>query len=130
MIRAAGTFDVKMAPQPLADSQADPLLGRMSLDKQFQGDLAGSSKGEMLAARTAIENSAGYVAIERVDATLGGKKGTFVLQHSGTMTRGAQHLEITIVPDSGTGELAGIAGTMSIRNENGKHFYELIYSLR
>ena len=130
MIRAAGTFDVKMAPQPLADSQADPLLGRMSLDKQFQGDLAGSSKGEMLAARTAIENSAGYVAIERVTGTLGGKKGTFVLQHSGTMTRGQQHLEITIVPDSGTGELAGISGTMSIKNENGKHSYELIYAIR
>ena len=130
MIRAAGTFDVKMAPQPLADSQADPLLGRMSIDKQFQGDLAGTSKGEMLAARTAIDNSAGYVAIERVTGTLNGKKGTFVLQHTGTMTRGQQHLEITVVPDSGTGELAGIAGTMSIRIEDKKHFYELVYALR
>ena len=130
MIRAAGTFDVKLTPQTLADAQADPLMGRLALDKQFQGDLQASSKGEMLSARTSIENSAGYVAIERVTGTLGGKKGSFVLQHSGTMTRGQQHLEITVVPDSGTAELAGLKGTMTIRNEGGKHFYELAYSLR
>ena len=130
MIRAAGTFDVKLAPQPLADGQADPLLGRMTIDKQFHGALEATSKGEMLSARTATENSAGYVAIERVTGTLAGKKGTFVLQHSGTMTRGAQHLEITVVPDSGTGELAGLTGTMAIRIDGGKHFYELVYSLR
>ena len=129
MIRAAGTFDVKLTPQTLADAQADPLMGRMSLDKQFQGDLTASSKGEMLAARTATEGSAGYVAIERVTGTLAGKKGSFVLQHSGTMTRGEQHLEITVVPDSGTGELVGLTGTMSIRIEGAKHFYELIYSI-
>ena len=130
MIRAAGTFDVKLTPQTLADTQADPLMGRLALDKQFQGDLQASSKGEMLSARTSIENSAGYVAIERVTGTLGGKKGSFVLQHSGTMTRGQQHLEIAVVPDSGTGELVGLAGTMTIRIEGGKHFYELLYSLR
>ena len=130
MIRAAGTFDVKLTPQTLADAQADPLMGRLALDKQFQGDLQASSKGEMLSARTSIENSAGYVAIERVTGTLGGKKGSFVLQHSGTMTRGQQHLEIAVVPDSGTGELVGLAGTMTIRIEGGKHFYELLYSLR
>ena len=130
MIRAAGTFDVKLSPQSLADTQADPQLGRLAIDKQWQGDLQGTSKGEMLAARTAIESSAGYVAIERVSATLHGKKGTFVLQHSGTMNRGEQHLEITVVPDSGTGELKGLKGTMSIRIEGGKHFYELIYSLQ
>ena len=130
MIRASGTFEVKLAPQALADAQADPLLGRMAIDKQFQGDLAATSKGEMLAARTATEGSAGYVAIEKVTGTLAGKKGSFVLQHTGTMTRGAQHLEITVVPDSGTGELAGLTGTMSIRIEGGKHFYELVYALR
>ena len=130
MIRAAGTFDVKLAPQPLADAQADPLMGRMSIDKQFHGDLEGTSKGEMLSARTPTEGSAGYVAIERVTGSLGGKKGSFVLQHTGTMNRGAQHLEITVVPDSGTGDLAGLTGTMSIRIADGKHFYELIYSLR
>lgn len=130
MIRAAGTFEVKLSPQPLADTQADSLLSRLSIDKQFEGDLVGVSKGEMLAARTATDGSAGYVAIERVTGSLGGKKGSFVLQHSGTMTRGQQHLEIKVVPDSGTGELAGLAGTMSIRIDTGKHFYELVYSLR
>ena len=129
MIRAAGTFDVKLAPQALADSPADPLLGRFTIDKQFQGDLVGTSRGEMLSARTATENSAGYVAIERVTGTLGGKKGSFVLQHSGTMTRGTQQLVITVVPDSGTGELTGLAGTMTIRIEDKKHFYEFMYSI-
>ncbi len=129
MIRAAGTFDVKLTPQTLADAQADALLGRMAIDKQFLGELQGSSKGEMLSARTSTENSAGYVAIERVTGTVGGKKGSFVLQHSGTMTRGQQHLEIRVVPDSGTGELVGLTGTMSIRIEGGKHFYELMYSI-
>ena len=130
MTRAAGTFEVKLAPQPLADAQADPLLGRLAIDKQFSGDLQGTSKGEMLSARTAIENSAGYVAIERVTGTLGGKKGSFVLQHSGTMTRGEQRLEITVVPDSGTGELAGLTGNMTIKIEGKKHYYELTYSIR
>ena len=130
MMRAAGTFEVKLAPQSLADSQADPLLGRLSIDKQFSGDLQGTSKGEMLSARTAIDNSAGYVAIERVTGTLSGKKGSFVLQHSGTMTRGEQRLEITVVPDSGTGELVGLTGTMSIKIDGKKHSYELTYSIR
>ena len=130
MMRAAGTFEVKLAPQSLADSQADPLLGRLAIDKQFSGDLQGTSKGEMLSARTAIDNSAGYVAIERVTGTLAGKKGSFVLQHSGTMTRGEQRLEITVVPDSGTGELAGLTGTMSIKIDGKKHSYELTYSIR
>ena len=129
MIQAAGTFEVKLTPQALSDADADPLLGRLSLDKQFAGDLQAVSKGEMLSARTATEGSAGYVAIERVTGTLGGKKGSFVLQHSGTMTRGQQQLQITVVPDSGTGELAGLAGTMSIRIEGGKHFYGFSYSL-
>ena len=128
MIRAAGTFDVTLTPQPLADP-SDPLLGRFSIEKQFQGDLAGASRAEMLSARTSIENSAGYVAIEKVTGTLGGKKGSFVLQHSGTMNRGTQNLEVTVVPDSGTGELVGITGTMSIRIEGSKHYYELLYSI-
>ena len=130
MMRAAGTFEVKLTQQSLADSQADPLLGRLAIDKQFSGDLQGTSKGEMLSARTAIDTSAGYVAIERVTGTLGGKKGSFVLQHSGTMTRGEQRLEITVVPDSGTGELAGLTGTMSIKIDGKKHYYEFTYSIR
>ena len=130
MMRASGTFDVTMTPQALADGSADSLLGRMSLDKQFHGDLDAASKGEMLAARTAVKDSAGYVAIEQVTGTLGGRKGTFVLQHSGTMTRGEQQLAITVVPDSGTGDLAGLTGTMTIRVAEGKHFYDFSYSFK
>ena len=127
--RASGTFEVKLAPQALADSAADQTLGRMSIDKIFEGDLKGTAKGEMLTALTGIKNSAGYVAIERVSGTLQGRSGTFVLQHTGTMTRGTQSLSVTIVPDSGTGGLTGIAGKMDIRIEPGKHVYELDYTI-
>lgn len=124
-MKASGEFDVKLSP--LSD---DPMLGRMSLDKTFRGDLEGTSKGEMLTAMTAVKGSAGYVAVERVTATLKGKRGSFILQHSGTMTRGAQSLTITVVPDSGTDELAGLAGQMTIRIEpGGKHFYDFEYTL-
>ena len=126
---ARGRFEVKLSPQSLADSTADPSLGRLAIDKQFHGALQGSSRGEMLSARTPVNDSAGYVAIERVTATLDGRNGTFVLQHSGTMNRGQQHLTVTVVPDSGTGDLVGLTGTMSIRIADGKHFYELQYSL-
>ena len=96
----------------------------MSIDKQFRGDLEATSKGEMLTALTDVKDSAGYVAIERVSGTLHGRSGTFVLQHSGTMTRGAQQLTVTVVPDSGTGQLLGLAGKMTIKIAEGKHFYE------
>ena len=129
MHHAKGTFDVKLAPLSLQDSAGGPLLGRLSLDKTFQGDLTGSSRGEMLTAMTEVKNSAGYVAIERITGTLHGKPGSFVLQHSGTMTRGAQQLVITVVPDSGTGALAGLAGTMVITITDGKHFYDFSYTL-
>lgn len=123
--RAKGTFDVKLNPRATEDAT----LGRMSIDKQLHGDLEGTSKGEMLTAGTAVAGSAGYVAIERVSGTLHGRSGTFVLQHSGTMTRGALQLSITVVPDSGTGELVGLAGTMAITITDGKHFYELEYTI-
>jgi hypothetical protein len=126
--RASGTFEVKLAPQTLAKAES-PALGRMSIDKQFHGDLEGTSTGEMLTASTDVKGSAGYVAIERVSGTLRGRRGTFVLQHSGTMTRGAPQLVITVVPDSGTDQLAGLDGRMSIRIENGKHYYEFDYTL-
>jgi len=126
---ASGTFDVKLSPQALSDPGADPALGRMSIDKQFYGDLEGTSKGEMLSAGTAVKGSAGYVAIERVSGTLHGRSGAFVLQHSGTMTRGAPQLTITVVPDSGTDQLVGLAGTMSIKISDGKHSYEFEYTL-
>jgi hypothetical protein len=101
----------------------------MTMDKQFSGDLAGTGKGQMLSAGTSVKGSAGYVAIEKFTGTVGGRSGSFVLQHSGTMTRGTPHLAISVVPDSGTGELAGISGTMTIRITDGQHFYEFDYSL-
>lgn len=123
--QAKGTFDVKMVPQ--ADDTAD--VGRMTLDKTFHGDLEASSIGQMIAVRTPTEGSAGYVAMERVTGTLGGKKGSFALQHFGTMNRGKQHLRIEIVPDSGTDGLAGISGTLDIIIEMGAHSYVLDYTL-
>jgi hypothetical protein len=125
---AKGTFEVKLNPQ-VDDKIGDPTLNRMSIDKQFQGDLQGTSKGQMLAAGTETKGSAGYVALERVDGTLRGRTGTFALQHSGTMTRGVPQLSITVVPDSGTGQLVGLTGKMSINIVDGKHFYEFEYAL-
>lgn len=127
--RAVGSFVVKMAPLPLADSNAPSTSGRMSLDKTFTGDLVATAKGEMLTARTAIKGSAGYVAIDHVTGTLAGRSGSFALQHTGTMNRGAPTLSITVVPDSGTEQLAGLAGTLAIIIEGGEHRYEFDYSL-
>ena len=127
--RASGTFAVKIVPQAADESVGDPTVGRLALDKQFSGDLEANSRGQMLAVRTEIQDSAGYVAMERVIGTLHGRSGTFALQHSGTMTRGAPHLSVTVVPDSGTGELTGIAGTMTITIEGGKHSYDLDYTI-
>jgi len=126
---ATGLFEVKMSPAPLADATADASLGRMQLDKTFSGDLVGTGKGEMLMAGTAVKGSAGYVAIEHVSGTLGGRSGSFVLQHTGTMNRGAPRLSVTVVPDSGTGELAGLAGTLAIIIKDGQHRYEFDYTL-
>ncbi len=126
--RASGTFEVKLAPLSTT-SPEDSTRGRMSIDKELHGDLEGTSKGEMLTAMTSVKGSAGYVAIERVSGTLHGRTGTFVLQHTGTMTRGAQQLSITVVPDSGTGQLEGIAGKMAIIIADGKHSYDLEYTI-
>jgi hypothetical protein len=127
--RARGTFEVKLSPQAADETQADSAVGRMLIDKQFQGDLEATSKGQMLGVRTAVEGSAGYVAMEQVTATLDGRSGTFVLQHTGTMTRGALTLSVTVVPDSGTGELTGLAGKMEIKIDEGKHSYDFEYTL-
>jgi Protein of unknown function (DUF3224) len=126
---ARGTFEVKLTPQPSDRQPEDTTLGRIWLDKQFHGDLEATSRGQMLTAMTDVKGSAGYVAIERVSGTLRGSAGTFVLQHTGTMTRGAPSLTITVVPDSGTEELAGLSGRMTIIMADGKHSYELEYAL-
>ncbi|HME35638.1 MAG TPA: DUF3224 domain-containing protein [Candidatus Sulfotelmatobacter sp.] len=124
---ATGTFDVKVVP---ADEKSDdPLLGRMTLDKQYHSDLEATGKGQMLTAGSAAKGSGAYVAIEKVTGTLHGHSGSFVLQHSGTMTQGVPHLAITVVPDSGTGQLAGIAGKMTITITDGKHMYDFEYTL-
>jgi hypothetical protein len=124
--RATGTFDVKLAPQTAAEA----MPGRMSIDKQFRGDLDATSKGEMLMAGTAVKGSAGYVAIEQVTGALHGRSGTFILQHNATMTRGAGELNVIVVPDSGTGELTGLAGKMAIDiAADGGHSYEFEYTL-
>ena len=125
--RANGTFEVKLAPQ---DDGPDAPVGRMSLDKQFQGDLTGTSKGQMLMSSSpSVNGSAGYVAIEKVTATLHGRRGTFYLQHTGTMTRGVGELTITVIPDSGTDELEALRGKMNIHLADGKHSYEFEYEL-
>lgn len=122
--RATGPFEVRMAP--LA---TDAPIGRMSLDKTYHGDLEGTAVGEFLAGMTETQGSAGYVAIERVTGTLAGRSGTFMLQHYGLMDRGTPSLVITVIPDSGTGELTGLAGTMNIIIEDGKHSYTFDYTL-
>ena len=125
MPRAQGPFDVELTPQPADDSP----IGRMTIAKQFHGELEATSRGQMLAVRSAIEGSAGYVAIERVTGALAGKQGSFVLQHLGIVNRGAPQLSITVVPDSGEGGLAGLSGRMSIQITDGKHFYDFSYEL-
>jgi hypothetical protein len=123
---AHGTFDVTMSPASSDGDGQDATLGRFTLDKQFHGDLEGTSRGQMLTAGTATQGSAGYVAIERVTGTLAGRSGSFSLQHTGLMTRDAPELTVIIVPDSGTDELTGIAGSLTIGDG---HSYDLAYTL-
>jgi uncharacterized protein DUF3224 len=124
MPHAAGTFEVKLTPQP-----DDSPVGRMTIAKEFHGDLEAASVGQMLASMSEVKGSAGYVAIEKVTGTLHGRAGGFVLQHRGVMNRGAAELSVTVVPDSGAGDLVGIKGSMNIIIEAGKHSYEFDYTL-
>ncbi|HDR9482374.1 hypothetical protein BLA13014_00124 [Burkholderia aenigmatica] len=126
---ANGPFEVKLNPETLSTVAEQTGLGRMSLDKQYHGDLEAVSHGEMLAFRSSIQGSAGYVAMETVQGVLGGRHGSFVLQHSSTMTRGQPQQSITVVPDSGTGELLGLSGAMIITIESGRHSYRFDYTL-
>ena len=128
-MHASGPFDVKLTPQQASAGIEDAGLGRMTIDKQFHGDLEAHSLGEMIAAGTEVPGSAGYVAMERVSGRLHGREGSFVLQHNGTMDRGASQLSIAVVPDSGTGELTGLAGTMTIQIDDGRHSYGFEYTL-
>lgn len=130
MHHATGTFEVKLAPQKADNPQAEAAaLGRMSLDKEFHGDLEATGQGEMLSFLDREKASGGYVAMERVTGKLQGREGSFILQHNATMNRGAAEMNIMVVPDTGTGQLAGIAGSMTVRIDGGQHFYDFDYTL-
>lgn len=127
---ATGTFEPTLTPAPLADEHADKTLGRMTLSKHFHGGLEATSGGEMLTVRTATKGSMGYVAMEQVTGTLDGRSGAFTILHTGIMDRGTPHLTVTVMPDSGTGQLTGLTGTMTIEiAPDGKHTYDLAYAL-
>lgn len=122
---AKGSFELQLAPQVDEGFPA----GRMTIDKTYSGDLDGKGLGQMLSERTAVEGSAGYVAIEHFKGTLGGRSGTFSLQHTGTMNKGASSLSVTVIPDSGTGDLAGLSGEVAIDITEGQHYYVMNYTL-
>ncbi|MEO7935703.1 MAG: DUF3224 domain-containing protein [Dokdonella sp.] len=126
---ATGTFEVKLVPLDLNEVGEDETRGRISINKQFHGDLKATSVGEMLSAMTEVKGSAGYVAMERVVGKLQGRQGSFVLQHSGTMDRGSPSLSVSVVPDSGTGELADLKGHLTINIREGIHCYGFDYEL-
>lgn len=128
-MRAQGLFEVELRPLDTYNTAEDAELGRMSIDKTFTGELTGSSQGEMLTGGSPAKGSAGYVAIERVTGTLGGKSGGFTLQHSATMTPEAQEQTIIVIPGSGTGDLEGLTGSMRIVIEDGQHRYVFDYEL-
>jgi hypothetical protein len=126
---AQGTFEVRLEREPPYDVADGVSLGRSTIHKRFEGDLEGTSTGQMLAVLTPVEGSAAYVAIERVIGRLAGRSGTFVLQHSGAMTQGERQLRVDVAPDSGTGELQGLRGRMTIEIAGGQHFYRFDYEL-
>ncbi|MDQ6906619.1 MAG: DUF3224 domain-containing protein [Chloroflexota bacterium] len=128
-MHAQGTFDVTITPQPPDDGAENIPVNRLSMEKRFHGDLEATSKGQMLAVGTDVEGSAGYVAMEQVIGTLHGYSGAFALQHSGTMTRGIPRLAVIVVPDSGTGQLVGLSGTLTIEIVDGQHRYDFAYTL-
>jgi hypothetical protein len=128
-LHAAGAFNAKTTPLPADDAAGGANISRYAIDKQYHGDLEGTAKGEMLGAGDPSKGSAGYVAIELVTGTLHGRSGSFTLQHSGTMSQGKFQLAVTVVPGSGAGGFAGIAGTMTIIIANGKHSYTFDYTL-
>jgi len=125
---ATGTFEVKLTPEE-DKTGGEAVVGRMTIDKQFEGDIEGSSRGLMVMTGTAVQGSAGYVALEKVSGSIKSQKGTFYLQHHGIMNRGEGKLLVVVVPDSGTDELTGLAGSLEIKIENGKHYYDLEYTI-
>lgn len=129
MPTATGSFSVKITPQPAQEGVGDATIGRMGLHKVFEGGLRGEAHGEMLAMRSAVEGSGVYVALDRFEGELDGRKGGFALHHRGVMDASVPTLEVLVAPDSGTGELTGLRGRLDIRVEGKEHFYQIDYSL-
>lgn len=129
MPQVTGEFEVRMTPETLSDTAAQSGLGRLSLNKRYHGALDASAQGEMLSVRASVAGSAGYVALERVEGSLDGRHGSFYLQHSGSMMRGTPKLSVTVVPDTGTQQLEGLTGSLAIRIEGGKHYYDFTYEM-
>jgi hypothetical protein len=129
MPSTSGSFSVTITPQAAEAGVGDPLIGRMALHKRFEGGLSAEARGQMLAVRGGVEGSAAYVALDRVEGTLEGRRGSFCLHHRGLMQRGAPTLEVFVVPDSGTDELEGLSGRLGIRIEGKAHFYDFDYEL-
>ena len=128
--RVKGPFKVTLSPQATESEKMDASLGRLTIDKHFEGELEAHSKGQMLSAGGNVGGSGGYVAIEKVSGVLKGRKGSFILQHNATMNRGEPALNIIVVPDSGSDELTGLSGNMNIIiEEDGKHFYDFSFEL-
>jgi hypothetical protein len=129
-MKASGQFQISLIPlDTYADGTDGITLGRLAIEKEFEGALDATSSGEMLSASTSVDGSAGYVAIEQVSGILSGRKGSFVLQHFGTKNRGSDRLVLEVVPDSGSGELTGLTGTMRIRIDGEHHYYDFEYEL-
>ena len=126
---ASGSFTVKITPQPAEAGVGDASIGRMGLHKSFEGGLSGEAHGQMLAMRTPVDGSAVYVALDRFEGALDGRRGGFALHHRGVMDAGVAALEVWVAPDSGSGELTGLRGKLDIRVEGKEHFYQLDYSL-
>ena len=128
--KAVGEFTVKMTPQSWAETSQEPGMGRFLVEKEYHGDLEGTATAQMIAFGDGKPGSSGvYVAIERVTGALNGRRGSFVLYHTGVMTKGVPSMSIEVAPDSGTDELTGLAGTLTIKMADGKHAYEFGYSL-
>jgi hypothetical protein len=126
---ATGSFSVSITPQAPEPGVGDDSIARMALLKRFEGGLVGEARGQMLATRTAVDGSAAYVALDRFEGELDGRRGGFSLHHRGVMARGAPLLEVEVVPDSGSGELVGLEGRLAIRIEGKAHYYEFDYRL-
>ena len=128
-MKISGKFEVSLEPMETYSKSVDgSTLARMSIDKIFHGELSAESKGEMLSAMTTVKGAAGYVAIEQVTGSLAGKQGSFILQHFGVMSNSEDRLILEVIPNSATGDLTGLIGSMLIRMEDGQHYYDFEYS--